>query len=81
MAAEVPVDALPANLQTLVAEPPAAVRRARGGARGGDQFEYALSVPAGRRRRTYRFRDGEIPPDLAPLVTHLSPMLQPWPVR
>jgi hypothetical protein len=76
LAAQVTVDDLPSELQALIASPPTAAKRSKP-SRSADQFEFALSVPIGRRVRTYRFSEGNEPADIAALVEHLKPLLGP----
>jgi hypothetical protein len=76
LAAQTTIDELPSELQTLLADPPAVARRSKP-SRGADRFEFTLSVPVGRRVRTYRFTEGNEPADIAPLLEHLKPLLAP----
>jgi hypothetical protein len=76
LSAQATIEDLPSELQAIVANPPTAGRRAKT-SRGADRFEFALSVPVGRRTRTYRFTEGNEPADVAPLVEHLKTLLAP----
>lgn len=75
MSAVVPVAELPADAQAVLIDAPPATRTKR--AAGADRFTFELTIPVGRRTRTYRFSEEGPPPGLEPVVSHLSRQLAP----
>jgi hypothetical protein len=75
LAAERAITELPAPLQTALVAPPPTARTRR--SKGADQYQYVLTVPVGRRVRTYRFGENEPPAELAVVVDHLASLLEP----
>ena len=75
MTAVAPVADLPADVQAVLADAPRA-SRARPVA-GVDRFTFQLTIPVGKRTRTYHFTEESTPQGLEPILSHLAPHLAP----
>jgi hypothetical protein len=75
MSAVAPVADLPPTAQAALTDAPPA-SRARPTA-GVDRFNFELTIPVGKRTRTYRFVEDAVPEGLEPVVSHLTGHLAP----